>query len=207
MGKEDDKNGKKRPLSWSEKFRNYCIGIAALTGLILGAWANLKGEPKADKAWDTSQEAINKNRGTINKLGDGMRKLHLMFVHMQGQQEGYNNAKLMAKIDKLEDERLKTKPVRHKPVVREPKVGVGKLKPCPPGWVRIKGKCSKNRVAIAKATHEARKDAEAVKRKLEEERKRRKEAERAKMKAQQLPKPQPPAKLLPLPKKLDDAAK
>ena len=98
---------KKKPLSFSEKFRNICLGIAAMSALILGLVNAFKGEPTAEKAWETSQEAINKNRTAINKLGDGLRKLHLMFVHMQGQQEGYNNAKLLRKIEELE---LKTIP-------------------------------------------------------------------------------------------------
>lgn len=220
---EKEENGKKRPLSRSEKFRNYCIGIAALTGLILGVVNIVMGEPTAKKAWETSEKAINKNRRAINKLGDGMRKLHLMFVHMQGQTEGYNNAKLLHKIEKLEEinERLR----QGKPVVKreatsgatsapasKPEAVVEVLrgdKPCHPGWVRIKGKCTKNRAAIAKAAVEAQKSAAAVKVKLVKERRLRKAAERAKAQMQQIriPEPKPPPKLAPMPKNLDEASK
>ena len=191
---------KKKPLSFSEKFRNICLGIAAMSALILGLVNAFKGEPTAEKAWETSQEAINKNRTAINKLGDGLRKLHLMFVHMQGQQEGYNNAKLLRKIEELEKEKERLAiEADAQPESRQ----------CPPGWVKIEGRCSKNRAAIAKAAKAAEEKAEKAEKAVKAERRMREAAERAHMQAQQvpLPQPKPMSKLKPLPKKLDDAAK
>lgn len=188
----------KKPPNFSEKFRNICLGIAAMSALILGLVNAFKGEPTAEKAWETSQEAINKNRTAINKLGDGLRKLHLMFVHMQGQQEGYNNAKLLRKIEELEKERLAAE-TDAQPESRQ----------CPPGWVKIEGRCSKNRAAMAKAAKAAEARAADAQKEAKAERRMREAAERAHMQAQQvpLPQPKPMSKLKPLPKKLDDAAK
>jgi hypothetical protein len=228
---EDKDNGKKRPLTRAEKFKNYCIGLGALSALILGLWANLKGEPTAEKAWETSEKQLNKNREAINKLGDGLRKLHLMFVHLQGQSEGYNNAKLIAKIEKLEkeNERLQqNKSVVPSPkpqaaggvggvgptralveVLRGKKVGERKLKPCHPGWVRVEGRCTKNRAKIAKAVNDARSETREARRKMLREKAKREAAERAKVQAQriQLPAPKPMPKLAPMPKNLDEASK
>lgn len=220
----DMADDKKRPSSRSERFRNYCLGIASLSALILGVWANVKGEPKADKAWATAQKKLTENRDTINKLNDGLRRLHLLFVHMQGQSEGYNNAKLMtkmaeqeAKIDQLT--RTKATPARRKPAIgggagaspaiygsisniaRKPK------KKCPPGWVRIKGRCSKSRTAIAKAVTDARSQAIEARRKMLKERARHRTIERAKVQRPRMPEPKPPAKLMPVPKSLDKASK
>jgi len=208
---EDESNGKKRPLTRSEKFRNYCIGIAALTGLILGTFNILKGEPTAQKAWDTSQEAINKNRESINKLGDGLRRLHLMFVHMQGQQEGYNNAKMMQEIEglKKDNEALRKKSASSQGASGERLVEAPNDKDCHPGWVRVGGKCTKNRATIAKAVKNAREEVKRAKEKLLLERRLRKAAERANVQMQQipLPPPKPMPKLSPVPRELDKASK
>lgn len=209
MAEDDDKP---RGLSRAEKFKNYCVGFGALTALILGAWANLKGEPTARKAWDVSEKQLNKNRRAINDLSDGLRKLHLMFVHTQGQQEGYNNAKLLQQIEQLKkaNEELRKGKTTAAVSSNNPTVAAKPpKKDCHPGWVRVKGKCTKNRTAIAKAAVKAQEDVARVEKKLEKERKLRKAAERAKMQMQQIriPEPKPPAKLAPVPKALDDAVK
>lgn len=204
---EENGNGKKRALTKSERFKNYCLGIAALTALILGTFNILKGEPTAQKAWDVSEKQINKNRDAINKLGDGLRKLHLMFVHMQGQTEGYNNARLLSKIEKLEQENASLK--KGTPVAAAVAPVSPAEKDCAPGWVEVKGRCTKNPTAIAKAAKAAQAEVGKVEAKLAKERKLRKAAEKAKLQMQQiqLPYPKPPAKMAPVPSKLDDAVK
>lgn len=198
------KDETRRPLSLSERFKNYCLGIAALTALILGLFNVFKGEPTAQRAWETSEKAINQNRNTLNKLNDGFSKLHLMFVHMQGQQEGYNNAKLIQKIEQLEQENEQLKGDKSVAVAKPAHT----KKNCPPGWVRINGRCSKNRVAIAKAVDDAKRSATEAKRNLKLEHKMRRKAEMAKAKMQQvqLPRPMSPAKLKPVPQSLDKAS-
>lgn len=207
---ESGKNGRRRPLTFSEKFKNICLGLAAVSALILGMANMLKGEPTAEKAWDTSQEAINKNRGSINELGDGLRKLHLMFVHMQGRMEGQTAAAMMLKIEKLEAENKRLKAAPPERVVRaQPSPPPAPPpKECREGWVEAGGRCRRVGKAVAEAVDEAREKAQLAKRKLEQERKLRKAAERAKVRAEQtqLPAPAPPRSLPFLPKKLDDAA-
>lgn len=52
----------------SEKVKNYLIGIGALTGLILGLLAQFKGEPVAEKTWNTLRDQVNKQTELINNL-------------------------------------------------------------------------------------------------------------------------------------------
>jgi hypothetical protein len=164
------------------------------------------------------QDAHKKSDKTWKTLSDAYRKLHLTVVHMQGQAEGYNNAKLMKQIEALQNEvktlrggKVATTGAPKVEVLTGPKVAERKLKPCPPAWVRIKGKCTKSRQAIAKAVDDARAKAADNQRKLDKERRWRKvlEAKKAKlqwqMKVQRaLPSPKPPPML---PEDLDEASK
>lgn len=119
---KDDGNGKpKRPLSRSEKFRNYCLGLAALTGLILGTWANLKGEPEAKQAqaqlvqnWKSTVEKVNKLRDAVHKVAGVQQKYGRWIVACQAKQEGWNAAKLYSQLEELRKKNEKNGPRRRK---------------------------------------------------------------------------------------------
>lgn len=52
----------------SEKVKNYFVGIGAMTGLILGLMAQFRGEPVAEKTWNTLRDQVNKQTELINDL-------------------------------------------------------------------------------------------------------------------------------------------
>lgn len=123
----DDDNGKKRPLTRAEKFKNYCLGLGALTGIIIGLLAHLKGEPEADKANDKADEAVAKAvkayetvTKQMNEVVKAQRKLHLRMVHIQAHDEGYRAAKMMLE---LQDENDKLR--KQIPAWKRKKLGLG----------------------------------------------------------------------------------
>ena len=110
---QDNGNGKpKRPLSLSEKFKNYCLGIAALTALILGMINILKGEPTAEQAksqlvenWQTTVAKVNKLRDAVNKVAEVQQKYGRWIVACQAKQEGWNAGKLYTQLEEAQKKR------------------------------------------------------------------------------------------------------
>lgn len=196
-----EENGKKL------KAPKWALALAILIPSISSAgaaWYGLiVGDPEAKEKANTS----------YNTLSDAYRKLHLMVVHMQGQQEGYNNAKLMQKIEDLEKENDKLRseepstPVKVTATkVKKPKKAA-RVKNCPPGWVRIEGRCTKSRSKIAQ-------EVEKTRAKLAAEKKARVELEmkkkwlQKKVQVQQAQRPMPaPAPPPSLPESLEEASK
>lgn len=120
-------NGKpKRPLSLSEKFKNYCLGIAALTALILGMINIFKGEPTAEQAqsqvvenWKTTVERVNKLRDAVNKIAEVQQKYGRWIVSCQAKQEGWNAGKLYTQLEEARKQREQRKGDRRKRISDE----------------------------------------------------------------------------------------
>lgn len=207
-----------KKLSRSEKVRNYCIGLGALSALILGLVANFKGEPVAQKATEDIDKTWRKLRFQVNKQSDAINKLHLRMVHFQGTQEGFTAGKLQEKLELIQkkyDELAGSQPKKvaklqqaKKPTAVAAKPAPKPKKECPPGRVEAEGRCRKVTKAVAKrVAKDSQKVAEAQ-RKLAEERRRREELERKKRALERKmtqQKQQAVPKLSPLPAKLDDA--
>ena len=144
-----------RPLSRSERVKNYLIGIGALTGLILGLFSVLKGEPVAEKTWDTLRIKMNEQAKAINRLS---RRV----VFLQAHEEGRTAAALQAKLEALE-KKLETQKPAPAPVK------------CRKGFVLgDDGKCRRVPKTVAVRV---KKVATAAKKELARERKKRKQVE------------------------------
>ena len=181
-------------LSRSEKVRNYCIGIGALSALILGVIANFKGEPIAEKAWETLRDKVNKQTIAI-------KRLHNRVVYFQAHEEGKNAAELQLKLDALQ---RKFDSLKAKKTATQPEA-----KTCGPGFVLADNKCRKASTAVVRRVVKETKAADKAEKKLLEERRKNLELERRLQKntMQQQQSRDPLPNLVPLPKKLDDAAK
>lgn len=200
----------KRPLSRSEKFKNYCLGIAALTALILGLINVFKGEPKAEETWEVLRTNQNKQAKELNRI---RMRLH----YFQAYQEAQTALKLQEKLDNLQEQydKLLASVKAGKPVVAEtkPTAAVPAPKPtdCKGDLVRgTDGRCHRVRKPVAKAVKTAVAQAEETKRKLAKEMKRRLAAERKKgelLRKIQAQMKDKTADLPALPKKLEDATK
>jgi hypothetical protein len=106
----------KLPLTRSEKFKNYCLGIAALTALILGLINIFKGEPTAEQAqsqvlenWKTTVEKVNKLRDSVNKIAEVQQKYGRWIVACQAKQEGWNAGKLYTQLEEAHKQRAQRK--------------------------------------------------------------------------------------------------
>jgi len=203
-----DESEKRRPLTRSEKVRNYLIGMGAASALILGLVAQFKGEPVADKVWA-------KLHRRMNKISANNHKLHLRMVHLQGVGEGFHAGKLSEKLDQLQKKydalKAGTPLAAVKPVVKPTKVGAAsKPVKCRAGHIEVGGRCTRVRRAVAAKVKADAKAAAKTKRQLAQELKRRMALERKKaamarkMAAQKI-QVQAIKKLVPLPAKLDDA--
>jgi hypothetical protein len=189
---EDGDNGK-RSLSRAEKFRNYCVGLGALTALILGAWANLKGEPRAEKTWETLRDQVNELTETVNKLTKRV-------IFLQAHESGRTAAEIQLKLDAAEAAIAKLKAPQAKPSPPEKK--------CREGYVLAGNRCRKVSKAVSKKLEQAAIAKTEAHRKLLVEKKKRLEEERRRRKLmQQLAAPHPPAQMKKLPLKLDEAVK
>lgn len=200
---EDGGNGKKRPLTRAEKFKNYCIGLGALTALILGAWANLKGEPRAEKTWETLRDQVNELTETVNKLSKRV-------IFLQAHESGRTAAEIQLKLDAAEAALAKLKASQPTPlkVLDKPQVKPAPEKKCREGYVLADNRCRKVPKAVAKKLEQATIAKAEAHRKLLVEKKKRLEEERRRRKLmQQLAAPHPPAQMKKLPLKLDEAVK
>lgn len=209
----------KRPLSRSEKVKNYLIGIGAISGLILALFANFRGEPEAKRANDQVDKTWRTLRKQVNRQSEAINKLHLRMVHFQGTMEGMTAGKLQEKLERLQrryDELMSAKgPKLVKQLQKKPTKVTAKAPPkpkkeCPPGWVEAEGKCRRVHRSVAKRVSKDKQKMLEAKRKLEQERRRRKELERRKRELERKMVQQKQGKvpkLRLLPDKLDDAAK
>lgn len=207
MGNGDEEKTR-RPLTRSEKVRNYLIGIGAISALILGLVAQFKGEPVANEVW-------NKLRRRVNRQDDSLHKLHTRMVHLQGLQEGYNAGKLAEKLDQLQKKydslKAKTAVAVTTTAVKKPTATVTapkSTKPdCKDGFLEVKGRCQRVPKAVAKAV-KAKVDY-AAKRLMAEKKKRmaleRKETALIKKLTEQRQQVQAIPKPAPLPAKVEDA--
>lgn len=114
---------KPKELTRSEKFVNYTKGMGNLLPILLAlvalggsAIANLKGEPKADKANEKVEKAyealaseVNKMKTELDHLGSNQKKLWLRFVNFQGREEGFTAGKLHTKLEECRASKPKPK--------------------------------------------------------------------------------------------------
>lgn len=205
---EDNGNGKKRrPLTQSEKFKNYCLGIAALTALILGLINILKGEPTAERTWATLRDQTNALTETVNKLTKQV-------IFLQAHENGRTSAKLELKLEEAEKKISKLQSA--KPALVS-KSSAGSSKPvklnkpqkkCKDGFVLAEGRCRRVHKAVAKKLARDEVEKAEARRRLLEEKKKRLEAERRKRALmKQMTEPAPPKPIPKLPYKLDEAGK
>lgn len=210
--KEEKDAEKRRPLTRSEKVRNYLIGLGAASALILGLIAQFKGEPVAEKTWTTL-------RKRMNELSENMHKLHLRMVHLQGVGEGYNAGKLAERLNQLQRKydalKASSSTASAGSVASKKPTAVAVAPPksplkCKDGHIEIEGRCKRVARAVAKRVNADAKAAAAAQARLVAEQKRRMALERKKaamirkMQAQKV-QAQSVKKLIPLPAKLDDA--
>lgn len=208
MGKDTDEL--KRPLTRSEKVRNYLIGLGAASALILGLVAQFKGEPVAEKAYDVL-------RANQNKQAKELNRIRMRLVYFQAYQEAQTAMSVQAKLEALQkkyDTLLAGKPqATAPPVAKPPTVAAAppKKPDCKEGWVRgTDKKCHRVRKAVATRMKTDARAAKETKRRLREEMKRRLAAERKKRELMRKIKArmgQKSADLPALPAKLDDATK
>lgn len=185
-----------------ERLRNYAAAIAILLGalpavgsLIVSLVTAYRGEPVAQKTWETLRAEVNKQAEAINKL-------HLRIVHFQGHQEGQTAAELQHKLDDLQRkyDEIKEKDEPSKEKVEAPKK-------CRSGQVLAEGKCRSVPRAVNDLVKKKEEELKKVKKEAEEEKRRHREEERKRIRqqTQKLAKPAPPL-LKGLPKHLDDVA-
>jgi len=184
----------RRPLTLSEKIRNVCIGLGAVSGLILGLVANCRGEPVAEKTWDTL-------RGEVNKQSTAINRIHARLVYLQAHEEGRHAADLQIRLEALQKQ---YDSLKSKLPLREIKVTGRAItpSPCKDGHIEVGGLCKKVAPAIAKKVEAQEQAAAAAKKKLLEEKRR---AESLEKKLDSVQKNQKPLQdLLHLPEKLAD---
>lgn len=205
-GDDENGNGSKRPLTRSEKFKNYCLGIAALTALLLGTFNILKGEPRAEKAWETLRDQSNVLADTVNKLTKRV-------IFLQAHESGRTAAQLQLQLDSAERKILKLEELLKGKTTTVTSATATPPPPpptptCRSGQALIDGRCRYVQPVVAKRLKEdAAEQAKIRKRLLEEKRKRIEEERRSKKLMQQLTAPHPPAPMKMLPSKLDEAGK
>ena len=180
----------------SERLKNYATALAILLGalpaLIVSIVTSYRGEPMAEKTWETLRDQVNRQSVTINKL-------HLRLVHFQGTQEGHTAADIQHKLDQLQekyDALLTGKP----DPVQNPTT-------CRPGRVFAGGKCRAVSQAVDDLVKRKDQEVEIAEQKARDEMKKRLVEQRKRINQQSAGSKAPPSSLLKsLPKRLDDAA-
>lgn len=208
MADEDNGNGKKRPLTRAEKFKNYGIGIGAMSALLLGIWANVRGEPTAEKTWTTL-------RTQVNAVSDAVNKLTRRVVFLQAHESGRTAASIQLKLEEAEKKiaRLEASLAARGASPAAPRVAAAPPpsspeKKCKEGYVSVDNRCHRVSRAISKKLKAEKAETTRLTKQVAEEKRKRLEIERRKKALmQQLSTPPPPAPLPKLPAKLDQAAK
>lgn len=203
MGKTTDET--KRPLLRSERVRNYLIGLGAASGLILGILSQFKGEPVAEKTWETLRKALNQQATMVNKLQRRM-------VYFQAWQEARTAFEVQQKLDNLQKkyDALKGSKPRAAVLTPAPAPVAVASKPSPPtckdGWVHgDDDKCHRVRRSVAARTKTVAKQYAETRRKLVKEQQRRRKAEHRKRELMRKLTAQSTDDLPALPAKLEDA--
>ena len=204
--------GRVKKLTQSEQFKNYCVGIAALSALILGLVNIFAGEPKAEKTYDVLKDQL-------NHVSEQHNKLQLRMTYFQAREELHTAMEIQKKLDALQQkydamvaQSGGTEPSTTPPAAKS----APKPKPkCRPNQVLgSDDKCRYVPRAVASKVLSTEKRAEGLAKALAEERKKRLELERRKKelmrkyihqtKAPPAPAPKP---IKALPDKLDEAGK
>ena len=179
---------KKLPPTRAEKFKNYCIGLGALTALILGtinmAWDRSKA---VEKKSDSGYEKLAK---TVNELASFSSKVQLKLAILQAKEEERTamrvfqkleaseaaNKKLREQLDAIAKGTVAKKVARTKPAVK-----VAKVSGCKRGQIEdAAGKCRWVPRSVAAKVFVDHMKSQASKIQLDLERERRKRAEREK---------------------------
>jgi len=186
--------------SKSERFKNYLIGIGATTGLILGLLAQFKGEPIAEKTWETLREQVNKQTESINEL-------YVRMEAFQAAQDARSAADLEHELEDLQ---------KKYDALLEGREGSGEenkaaTKKCSPGYVTgSDGVCRAVHASVANRVKKSEKRAASAIEELQKERTRRLAAEDGKnemlRKLSEYGK-EKQGQLETLPKNLDEASK
>ena len=176
---------KRLPPTGAERFKNYCIGLGALTALILGtinmAWDRSKA---VEKKSDNGYEKLAK---TVNELATFSSKVQLKLAILQAKEEERTAMKVFQKLEASEaaNEKLRE---QLDAIVKGTKVAAVKPKLTKP--VKVTKACDVNQVldAVGKCRHVPKAVAtkvfvdhmksQASKIQLDLERERRKRAER-----------------------------
>lgn len=87
---------RRRPPTMGEQVFSWCKALAVLVPAIIACYAAFfKGEPVAEKTWDTL-------RAQVNKQSDSINKLHLRIVYFQAQSETQTAIAIQQKLDQLQ---------------------------------------------------------------------------------------------------------
>jgi hypothetical protein len=208
----EGKQGKKRrEPTLGERVFSWCKAMAVLVPAIIACYAAFfKGEPVAEKTWDTLRAQVNKQSEAINKL-------QLRIVYFQAQSETQTAMAIQQKLDELQkkyDAALLAK--KQAPAPGTAPIAVRPQPPPPPpppppaqcrkGYVEAGGKCTKVAPAVLARIEKEKARRTDAEKKLKVELKHRALLEKkAKAQHQQMQKTAP--ELRALPKGLDDAAK
>ncbi len=182
-----------RIVSKSERFKNYLIGIGAMTGLVLGLLSQFKGEPVAEKTWGTLRAAVNEQSQVINKISEKL-------IYLQAWQEAKTAIELQRKLEELQ---------KRQAPIQQPTSLPAQGTTCPAGQALGEDhKCHRVTKSIAAKIVRDADLGKAMQLAFEAERRRRMELERNKSMLMQKLLQQTPSKTLrALPLKLDDAEK
>jgi len=214
-GNGEEESGKKarQPPTLGERAFSWCKALAVLVSAVIACYAAfVKGEPVADKTWETLRAQVNKQSDVINKL-------HLRIVAFQAREETQTAMSIQHKLDDLQKRydalALTKKPTAAAVAAAAPIPTRVAARPAPPpapppvkcrkGMVEAGGRCRWVAPAVlAKIEAEKERRAEAEK-KLKTEATLRSKLEKRELARSQMQEQAPT--LDPLPKGLDDAAK
>ena len=185
----------------SAALKNYAGAVALLLGalpavgaLVISLVTTFRGEPVAEKTWETVRSEINEQSKVINNI-------HLRMEHLQGFQEGLTASSLQTRLDNLQKayDKLKAKSLETLPSANALQAKVD----CKKGYIRVDNNCVWATTRVAAVVHEAEKKAHDATVKLKTERRKRMSKERLLDKIKhKIGAPKAPLKLLP--QKLDD---
>jgi hypothetical protein len=176
---------KRLPPTRAEKFKNYCLGLGALTALILGtinmAWDRSKA---VEKKSDSGYEKLAK---TVNELASFSSKVQLKLAVLQAKEEERTAMRVFQKLEASEAANQKLRE-QLDAIVKGTKV----VKPKPAKPVKVTKACAVNQVldaagrcryvpkAVAARVFVDNMKSQASKIQLDLERERRKKVEREK---------------------------